>query len=634
VCFHTAFALFSQLSGGAMRFSLRASPSHFFHALLLALLLALLWVAPAHAQETKLAAADGDAGDAFGTSIALSAEGRYALVGAPDDSIDGNKLQGSAYVFERQSSGNYTQASKLIVSDGKASDRFGTNVAIGAGGKYAVSGTAPAGRDSAYVFARNPEGSYRQQAVLTPSETGRYFGSPVAMSPDGSRVAVAGTTIEEQGSEDVRQGVFVFVRRADGSYTQDAVLTAPDSVSGLGRSIAFSPRGQYIAIGPSGSGGVFVFSQNAAGRSPSTENGYTRIARLSVADPVEGNPITGCLEQYYGFGVSISISSGGERVLVGAKSGVLATTPGRAYVFARNQDGRYTQKVEINGGCGSALGRSVSLSADGQRALIGGNYSTDRPTEVYVFSETDTSYTKKSVLTPPNGEPDSYGSPVVLSADGQYAAVGAPFEDVDTNRIQGTAYVYGPASLPVEWAAPPTATVAGRDVILSWRTLSEANNNGFRVQHRRRDAAGANWTSGALVAGAGHAASEQRYRHRVTGLAPGRYAFRVKQIDTDGGASHSSVVEAEVGAGADFALEALGPNPFRRETVLALAAPEDAESEATLYNTLGQKVRRLDVQADGRIAVRAEGLSSGLYVVRVTTAAGARTATQTITLVR
>jgi WD40 repeat protein len=618
-----------------MRFSLRASPSHFFHALLLALLLALLWVAPAHAQETKLAAADGDAGDAFGNSIALSAEGRYALVGAPDDSIDGNKLQGSAYVFERQSNGNYTQASKLIVSDGKARDEFGTDVAISAGGKYAVSGTAPVypGRDSAYVFARNPEGSYRQQAVLTPSETGRYFGSPVAMSPDGSRVAVAGS-IEEQGSEDVRQGVFVFVRRADGSYTQDAVLTAPDSVSGLGRSIAFSPRGQYIAIGSSGSGGVFVFSQSAADRSASTENGYTRVARLSVADPVEGNPITGCLEQYYGFGVSISISSDGKRVLVGAKSGILATTPGRAYVFARNQDGRYTQKVEINGGCGSALGRSVSLSADGQSALIGGNYSTDRPTEVYVFSETDTSYTKKAVLTPPNGEPDSYGSPVVLSADGQYAAVGAPFEDVDTNRIQGTAYVYGPASLPVEWAAPPTATVAGRDVILSWRTLSEANNNGFRVQHRRRDAAGANWTSGALVAGAGHAASEQRYRHRVTGLAPGRYAFRVEQIDTDGGASHSSVVEAEVGAGADFALEALGPNPFRRETVLALAAPEDAESEATLYNTLGQKVRRLDVQADGRIAVRAEGLSSGLYVVRVTTAAGARTATQTITLVR
>ncbi|MEO1477778.1 MAG: T9SS type A sorting domain-containing protein [Bacteroidota bacterium] len=71
----------------------------------------------------------------FGASVAL--EEGTALVGAPDDVIDGTFGAGSAYVFA-ETSGTWEQASKLRGSGGDDGERFGTAVAITDG--FAVSG--------------------------------------------------------------------------------------------------------------------------------------------------------------------------------------------------------------------------------------------------------------------------------------------------------------------------------------------------------------------------------------------------------------------------------------------------------------------------------------------------------------
>ena len=74
-------------------------------------------------QQAKLAASDGAASDFFGWSVALS--GEYALVGAYGDGSE----SGSAYVFVRSDT-TWSQQAKLVLGDGEAGDSFGQSVAL------------------------------------------------------------------------------------------------------------------------------------------------------------------------------------------------------------------------------------------------------------------------------------------------------------------------------------------------------------------------------------------------------------------------------------------------------------------------------------------------------------------------
>ncbi len=134
--------------------------------LILALLVALVaWVATGSGAaeavppnfgdviESKLTASDGEAGDRFGISVAIS--GDTAVVGAFQD--DGNR--GSAYVFVRPGGGwpgALNEDAKLTASDGAAGDRFGDSVAIS--GDTAVVGASSddGNRGSTYVYEAQP----------------------------------------------------------------------------------------------------------------------------------------------------------------------------------------------------------------------------------------------------------------------------------------------------------------------------------------------------------------------------------------------------------------------------------------------------------------------------------------------
>lgn len=77
-------------------------------------------------QQQKLEPLDGEAGDRFGTSVAIS--GETAIVGAPgDDDID--VQAGAAYAFVR-SGGVWSLEEKLLVPGAIADDTIGSDVAI------------------------------------------------------------------------------------------------------------------------------------------------------------------------------------------------------------------------------------------------------------------------------------------------------------------------------------------------------------------------------------------------------------------------------------------------------------------------------------------------------------------------
>ena len=96
----------------------------------------------------KLKDSDGYAYDNFGRTVSL--DGDYALVGAYED-FDGLENTGSAYILERDTSGNWSQMIRLTASDRSEFDDFGSSVSLD--GDYALVG-ATNGNEKVY-YARS-----------------------------------------------------------------------------------------------------------------------------------------------------------------------------------------------------------------------------------------------------------------------------------------------------------------------------------------------------------------------------------------------------------------------------------------------------------------------------------------------
>jgi hypothetical protein len=114
----------------------------------------------AYSQQQKLFANDGDGGDLFGESVAVSSDGSTALISADVDNNSNGDVAGSVYVFVR-SDGTWTQQQKLSAADGDLGDEFGRSVAVSSDGSTVIIGAhendEPNGTDagSVYVFTRS-----------------------------------------------------------------------------------------------------------------------------------------------------------------------------------------------------------------------------------------------------------------------------------------------------------------------------------------------------------------------------------------------------------------------------------------------------------------------------------------------
>jgi hypothetical protein len=112
---------------------------------------------PSGNQMAKLTASDGDRLDRFGWSVAVSGDGSTALVGAYGDEDPNGDRSGSAYVFSR-TDGAWSEEAKLAASDGDSGDWFGASVAVSEDGSTTLIGAGDdedpngARSGSAYVF--------------------------------------------------------------------------------------------------------------------------------------------------------------------------------------------------------------------------------------------------------------------------------------------------------------------------------------------------------------------------------------------------------------------------------------------------------------------------------------------------
>jgi uncharacterized delta-60 repeat protein len=404
------------------------------------------------AQQAYLKASNAEAGDFFGSSVAVS--GDTVVVGSPyEDSIstgvnsipnDAAEWSGAAYVFVRNGAGAWSQQAYLKASNTDAMDQFGSSVAIsgdtivigaldedskatGVNGVQSDDSFHDAG--AAYVFTRPAGGTtWTQQAYLKASNTygsiysgGDHFGTSVAISGDTIVVGAYGERSNATGVNAPLSG---------GSGTQ-------------------SDKSSHLA------GAAYVFTRPFGG------SAWTQQAYLKASN-------TGW-EDYFGWSVAISADT----IVVGARSedssatGVNGEqsddstyTSGAAYVFTRPFGGTaWTQQAYLkasNTGYLDSFGYSVAISGD--TIIVGASFEESNAIGVnapptggpgtqsdnskvasgaaYVFTRPagGTTWTQQAYLKASNPDQgDQFGHSVAIS--GNTVVVGAYGEDSNATGV-------------------------------------------------------------------------------------------------------------------------------------------------------------------------------------------------------
>ncbi len=172
-------------------------------------------------------------------------------------------------------------------------------------------------------------------------------------------------------------------------------------------------------------------------------------------------------------------------------------------------------------------------------------------------------------------------------------------------------------SLPVE-LTEFRAVVDGADVVLKWETASESDNAGFEIERRNADD---RFVSVGYVPGAGHSVEQTTYETRIPDPGAGTHAFRLRQVDLDGGSTYSPVVEITVEMAAMFELTAAYPNPFNPSTRFSLSVQKSQNVRVDVIDMLGRTVATLfdgSAVAGERHEMHFEAINlpSGVYVYR------------------
>jgi hypothetical protein len=185
--------------------------------------------------------------------------------------------------------------------------------------------------------------------------------------------------------------------------------------------------------------------------------------------------------------------------------------------------------------------------------------------------------------------------------------------------------------VPVELASF-SASTDKNDVILTWYTATETNNQGFEIQ-RKTDG---QYQKIGFVPGKGTTTETQNYLFRDEDLLSDSYTYRLKQMDFDGSFAYSDEVEIEINQPEVFYLGQNYPNPFNPSTNIKYSIPQDENVTLKVFDILGKEVTTLvnEYQQAGTFDVVFNGanLASGVYYYQLK--AGDLTSTKKLMLTK
>ena len=137
------------------------------------------------------------------------------------------------------------------------------------------------------------------------------------------------------------------------------------------------------------------------------------------------------------FGSAVDISSDGNYIIIGAYSDdVLRSGGGAAHIFIRSGT-TWSHQATLprtgDGNSGNEFGVTVGISSDGTYAIVGSPSGTPNTGSAHIYIRSGTTWTHQKLMVDPNGQAsDQFGFGVHISGDGNYAAIGSPYDASNT----------------------------------------------------------------------------------------------------------------------------------------------------------------------------------------------------------
>jgi hypothetical protein len=331
-------------------------------------------------QQAKLIGKGASALAEQGFSVALSADGDTALIGAPEDEEKG-VFPGAAWVFTRSGT-SWSEQQKLVGAGGSTPAGQGRGVALSADGNTALIGGDEdnGGVGATWVFTRSGT-TWAEQQKLVGTHKGSLVqeGSSVALSGDGNTALIGGPRAEGAKGEKEVGAAWVFTR--SGSIWQEQeqlpVVKGVTEETGLGQSVALSANGNTALVGGPGYdkalGAAWVFTLEGG---KWTQQGEKLLGEDASTEPQQGH--------------SVSLSEDGSTALVGAYHD--DTSVGAAWAFVRSGSTWSEQEKLVGTGSVGGFptqGTGVALSGSGDTALVGGAGDNGEVGATWVFARSE-----------------------------------------------------------------------------------------------------------------------------------------------------------------------------------------------------------------------------------------------------
>ena len=190
-----------------------------------------------------------------------------------------------------------------------------------------------------------------------------------------------------------------------------------------------------------------------------------------------------------------------------------------------------------------------------------------------------------------------------------------------SNQWQTFAYPLTDINVPVELTSFEAAVVA-KNVELTWTTATEINNMGFEIE---KSFDGNNFVKIGFVDGRGTSSEAHNYlfTDKLDFQQKTKLSYRLRQVDFDGAAKYSSIVNVFYDVPDNFTLNQNYPNPFNPTTTINYSIAETAPVTLKIYDVTGREVSVLvdEVKQPGRyeITFDASSFASGVYFYKLNT---------------
>lgn len=287
-----------------------------------------------------------------------------------------------------------------------------------------------------FIIAANTSTIDYRQTKLTASDgtSQDYFGYSLDVTPDGNYMIVGAYGEDVGPSGPYQVGAVYIFNRVSGQMVEQAKISSPNvtELGVFGSDVAINQDGTTAIIG--------AYGENTVGKA----HIFTRSGSV-WANQATLTPSDGAADD--DFGIAVDISSDGNTAIVGSyleDTGSPGNDNGAAYVFTRTA-GVWSEQQKLLASDATAsdrFGNAVILSSDGNTAAISAQLESTTPNvqngAVYVFTRASGVWTEQQKLLASDASTGArFGSELSISPDGDTLLIGAGGD----NNV-GAAYVF------------------------------------------------------------------------------------------------------------------------------------------------------------------------------------------------